>query len=43
MEPQGPLDDLKAKINDWYDGYDWGGETRVLNPFSILKFLTIIF
>jgi hypothetical protein len=32
------IDDLKAKIMAWYDGYSWDGATRVLNPLSILKF-----
>ncbi|MDR2141509.1 MAG: ATP-binding protein [Deltaproteobacteria bacterium] len=32
------VEDLRAKIFRWYDGYNWGGETRVLNPYSILKF-----
>jgi hypothetical protein len=22
----------------WYDGYNWGGQVRVLNPFSLLNF-----
>jgi hypothetical protein len=30
--------DLYDKIKDWYDGYSWGGNTKVLNPFSILNF-----
>jgi hypothetical protein len=30
--------DLRDQIFDWYDGYSWGGESRILNPFSILKF-----
>jgi hypothetical protein len=29
---------LKAKILDWYDGYNWLGAERVLNPYSILNF-----
>ncbi|MDR0621502.1 MAG: ATP-binding protein [Deltaproteobacteria bacterium] len=32
------LKDLRALIFRWYDGYDWGGGTRILNPFSILNF-----
>jgi hypothetical protein len=23
---------------DWYDGYNWGGPNKVLNPYSILYF-----
>ncbi|MDR2141889.1 MAG: AAA family ATPase [Deltaproteobacteria bacterium] len=38
MAPSASLDDLRAKIFHWYDGYNWGGETRVLNPYSILRF-----
>jgi hypothetical protein len=38
MSPGASLRDLRAEIFDWYDGYNWGGETRVLNPFSILNF-----
>jgi hypothetical protein len=30
--------DLIQEIYRWYDGYNWGGETRVLNPYSILNF-----
>jgi hypothetical protein len=31
--------DLKSKIMDYYDGYSWDGERRVLNPYSLIKFL----
>jgi hypothetical protein len=31
----GPLRDY---IFEWYDGYSWDGETRVFNPYSLLKF-----
>ena len=30
--------DLRAEILRWYGGYDWGGKTRVLNPWSTLRF-----
>ncbi|MDR2570128.1 MAG: ATP-binding protein [Oscillospiraceae bacterium] len=30
---------LKKQILKWYDGYSWDGETRVINPFSLLGFL----
>jgi hypothetical protein len=33
-------DALKAKILEWYDGYNWLGSKRVLNPFSILNFFS---
>jgi hypothetical protein len=32
------VDDLKAKIMEWYDGYNWLGNERVLNPYSIINF-----
>ncbi|MDR0547816.1 MAG: AAA family ATPase, partial [Deltaproteobacteria bacterium] len=32
------LSDLRNEIFRWYNGYDWGGKNRVLNPFSILHF-----
>jgi hypothetical protein len=38
IEPNVTERDLREKILSWYDGYNWGGETRVLNPFSILNF-----
>ena len=31
-------DNLHSEILAWYDGYSWDGETRVLNPFSLLSF-----
>ena len=27
-----------SEILAWYDGYSWDGETRVINPFSLLNF-----
>jgi hypothetical protein len=30
---------LRDEILAWYDGYSWDGETRVINPFSLLSFL----
>ncbi|MDR1608544.1 MAG: AAA family ATPase, partial [Deltaproteobacteria bacterium] len=38
LEPSATQQDLKAKIFRWYDGNNWGGETRMLNPISILNF-----
>jgi hypothetical protein len=32
------IEDLKKKIFAWYDGYSWDGESRVLNPWSVLNF-----
>jgi hypothetical protein len=36
----GPLtpENLRVQILDWYNGYNWGGNTRILNPYSILNF-----
>ncbi len=35
-------DQLKAvdleKMQSWYNGYSWGGEERLYNPFSLLRF-----
>ena len=30
---------IHDEILAWYDGYSWDGETRLLNPFSLLNFL----
>ncbi len=32
-----PADVLKEEIRRWYNGYSWGTETRLYNPFSILN------
>ena len=29
---------IKDEILAWYDGYSWDGESRLLNPFSLLSF-----
>jgi hypothetical protein len=29
---------LRDEILAWYNGYTWDGETRVINPFSLLSF-----
>jgi len=29
---------VHGEILSWYDGYSWDGETRVINPFSLLSF-----
>jgi hypothetical protein len=34
------LGDLRARILEWYDGYSWDGETRILNPWSTLHFFS---
>jgi hypothetical protein len=30
---------LKDRVLEWYDGYSWDGETRVINPWSLINFL----
>ena len=32
------FDSIPDAILAWYDGYTWDGETRLLNPFSLLNF-----
>ena len=29
---------IRDKILEWYDGYSWDGESKLLNPFSLLNF-----
>ena len=31
---------LHDEILSWYDGYSWDGQTRVINPFSLLSFFS---
>jgi hypothetical protein len=38
LPPRADVEDLKAKILDWYDGYNWLGNEHVLNPYSIIRF-----
>ncbi|MDR2459200.1 MAG: AAA family ATPase [Deltaproteobacteria bacterium] len=38
MKPEAKVSDLKKRIYKWYNGYNWGGDVRVLNPFTILYF-----
>jgi hypothetical protein len=39
LPPTTTLGDLKKAILDYYDGYSWDGEERVLNPLSLVKTL----
>ena len=32
-------ENMHDAILEWYDGYSWDGENRVLNPFGLLTFL----
>jgi len=32
------FDSIHNGILDWYDGYSWDGNTRLINPFSLLSF-----
>ncbi|GAB1348616.1 ATP-binding protein [Ignavibacteriales bacterium] len=32
-------EELLQKIKFWYNGYGWGGDEKLYNPFSILNFL----
>jgi hypothetical protein len=38
LAPGSTEGDLRDKIIGHYDGYSWDGETRVLNPFSLVRF-----
>ncbi|MDR1085047.1 MAG: AAA family ATPase [Deltaproteobacteria bacterium] len=40
LPQEASLDDLRARILEWYDGYSWDGETRILNPWSTLHFFS---
>ena len=31
--------ELKQKIKEWYNGYNFGGVERIYNPFSIMNFM----
>jgi hypothetical protein len=38
MNPLDEVVDLKAKIFNWYGGYNWGEKSEVLNPYSVINF-----
>jgi hypothetical protein len=38
LQPNAGVDELKSQIELWYDGYNWLGNERVFNPYSILNF-----
>jgi hypothetical protein len=31
----------RQKILDWYDGYSWDGEIKVINPYSLFNYLRV--
>ena len=33
-------DSVKNEILAWYDGYSWDGEAKLLNPYSLLSYLS---
>ena len=33
--------DIRSEMLKWYDGYSWDGETRLLNPFSLLSCIVL--
>ncbi|MDR1038036.1 MAG: AAA family ATPase [Deltaproteobacteria bacterium] len=33
------ITDMLNLIRDWYDGYSWDGNNKVLNPLSVIAFL----
>jgi hypothetical protein len=39
MSATASLEDLINDIINYYDGYSWNGENRILNPFSLIKML----
>ena len=36
----GGYNEVRDSILTWYNGYSWDGETRVINPWSLLSFLS---
>ncbi|MDR2354021.1 MAG: AAA family ATPase [Deltaproteobacteria bacterium] len=38
MEASASILDFRKVLAEWFDGYNWGGQSRVLNPHSILNF-----
>ncbi|MDR1164808.1 MAG: AAA family ATPase [Deltaproteobacteria bacterium] len=39
INPTASVEELRKKILSYYDGYNWLGDSKILNPFSILNFL----
>lgn len=31
------IQDMRNRIKDWYNGYSWGNDERIYNPFSVLS------
>ncbi|MDR1041432.1 MAG: AAA family ATPase [Deltaproteobacteria bacterium] len=38
LAPGSTTDDLMGKLMEWYNGYSWGGNHKVLNPYSVMNF-----
>jgi hypothetical protein len=38
LPPGSTAEDLCSSLLSFYDGYSWDGQTRVLNPFSLVNF-----
>jgi hypothetical protein len=39
IENTATIENLRDQIMDYFEGYSWDGESQILNPFSLLKFL----
>jgi hypothetical protein len=39
MSPHLTSDDFLKTLEEWYDGYSWDGDSKVLNPYSVLNCL----
>jgi hypothetical protein len=37
LEADDQIDNLKNLIQAWYDGYNWLGPERVLNPYALVN------
>ncbi|MDR1040758.1 MAG: AAA family ATPase [Deltaproteobacteria bacterium] len=40
MKSYSSADELFIDLKEWYDGYSWDGVMEVLNPYSVLNFLS---
>jgi hypothetical protein len=37
IEPEATVADLRSQIERWYGGYSFGGQARLINPWSIME------